>query len=315
MQISPTSETQADRSEITVTLAAVSEFDSVAHLTFPSLREPILSHSSSRLAIAWDGAFACGLAIGIPGPNADYELTSIYVLPLYRRRGLGALLLAKLERTFVEDGVRTGVHFLTVNPKDQGRVHFLQHHGWGPTTVTGLNCRSTIESVFAMPWLVRARLPQDYRIVSWHALSAKARAGIEAGVDSWVPHDLNPFEYEADAHPATSVALVDARDRDRVRGWVITHQIGPELIRWTCSFVAPELQRQAMISPLWRECARRQRDLRAGSHFCFTVPLTHPRMARLVARRMRPHLDQMNYSCRMLKRFLSAGGLDMRRSG
>lgn len=288
---------------VDITLAPLEAFDAVAHLTFPVLREKLIGKTGVRLAIASDGSFPCGLAVGVPGPNADFELASLYVLPLYRRQGLGSRLLQQLEQAFVEEGVRLGASYVTVKPEDQSPLLFLRASGWSQVRVIGLNCRTTLTNAFETSWLVKARLPDPFEIIGWEEVDEAQRNDILAAVGDWAPRDLNPFLFEGDAHLPTSVALRDKRD-GRIRGWIITHQIGPDLIRWTCSFVAPELQHQGMIIPLWLACATRQKALNTASRFCFTVFMEQTRMAKFVARRMKPKLEEMNYSCMVLKNLL-----------
>ena len=225
---------------VQVTLQPLADIEPVAHLTFPVLREKLVGKTGVKLAVARDGPFPCGLAIGVPGPNADFELASFYVLPLYRRQGLGTRLLDELEQAFVAEGCRKGASFVTVKPEDQSPLLFLRHAGWPDVRVTGLNCRTTIEKAFETAWLVNARLPDPFEIVAWDEVDEAARKKISSTIGDLAPPDLSPFVFERDAHLPTSVALRDKRD-GRVRGWIITHQIGADLIHWTCSFVAPEV--------------------------------------------------------------------------
>ncbi|MBD8891260.1 GNAT family N-acetyltransferase [Roseibium litorale] len=296
-------EVAAAHAGVDVTVTSLAGFEPVAHLTFPVLREKLRGKAGVKLAIAQDGGFPCGLAVGVPGPNADFELASLYVLPLYRRQGLGTRLLREMEQAFVAEGCRTGASYVTVKPEDQSPLHFLRSAGWPNLRVTGLNCRTTIEKAFETSWLVKARLPDPFEVIAWQEVDEAARARISAAIGGLSPPDLSPFVFEGDAHLPTSVALRDKRD-GRVRGWIITHQIGADLIRWTCSFVAPELQHQAMIIPLWLACAKRQKALGTVARFCFTVSMDQPRMAKFVARRMKPKLEEMNYSCVVLKSLL-----------
>lgn len=292
----------ADRqTDVDISLAPVTALEPVAHLTYPTLRPAVARQPEAKLAIARDGDFPCALAIGVPGPNADFELASIYVLPLYRRRGLGQRILARLETAFAEEGVRVGAHFLTVDPAEQGMLLFLRKAGWGQPKVTGIVCQSNLTVAFDTRWFVNARLARRYRIVPWHTISASARTAIEAGLGQWVPPDLNPYLFEKGSLPSTSLALLDAEDGDRIRGWAVTHQTSPDMLRWTCTFVDPAIQRTCTVLPLWLACARRQQESSTARRFMFAVDLNQPRMARFVVKRMGPRLDALGYACTMLK--------------
>lgn len=293
--------------QIDISIAPGADITTVAHLTYSSLPAIVSRHPETKLAIARDDGFPCGLAVATPGPNSDVELVSVYVPPLYRRQGLGTRLLGELEECFRRGGYRVGAHFTTVRPDDQGVLHFLKKSGWDTVRLQGLICRTSVANAFETPWLVRARIPAGYKVVPWTTVSEHARPQIESGLtsarnsDNWVPHDLNPYSFEDQLHKATSLALLDEQAGDSVRGWVITHRVSNDLIRWTCSFVAPELQQRGLIVPLWHEVAKRQRAVEGAERFCFTVRMDQPRMARFVTRRMRPWLEALDYSCMVLK--------------
>lgn len=302
-----------EKSDVEISLAPVAALDTVDHLTYRTLRPAVASQPEAKLAIARDGDFPCALAIGVPGPNCDFELVSIYVLPLYRRRGLGQRILARLERAFAEEGVRIGAHFVTVDPADQGLLHFLCKAGWGQPKVTGIICQSNLTVAFDTAWFVNARLAPRYRIVPWHTVSANARTTIEAGLGQWVPADLNPYLFEKGSELSNSLALLDSEEGDRVKGWAITHQTSPDMLRWTCTFVDPAIQRTCTVLPLWLACARRQRENSTAHRFMFAVDLNQPRMARFVVKRMGPRLDSLGYACTVLKTFDGNGVADLRK--
>ncbi|WP_108658976.1 GNAT family N-acetyltransferase [Acuticoccus kandeliae] len=270
----------------------------VAHLTSPSVVAAIGRHrAKSNLVVAYDGDFACGLAVGVGGPNRDYELLSLFVSPFHRGRGLGRRLLDRLEAIYLAQGASVGVAHLTVDPDAQDLAILLMRAGWRRPWINRLICESTMESAFRTPWLIGATLDPRFRITAWHDVSHSAREAIEAGLGGWVAPDLNPYDFEPDADPSTSVALIDSAAGDAVRGWIVTHRISEDVLRWTCSFVDPRLEGRARIVPLWLECARRQRALAGPQRFTFAVPVEKPRMAKFAIRRMRPWLTGLRYGC------------------
>lgn len=84
-------------------------------------------------------------------------------------------------------------------------------------------------------------------------------------------------------------------------GWVITNQIAPDPLRWTCSCVRTDLgvdlQGAGRILPLWSAVAQCQRRDTAMDRFVWTVPFSQPRVARFAVRRLRPWLCRMGYAC------------------
>lgn len=286
-----------------VETVSFAELPALQHLTFPAVWRVVSERYASavRALVARTDGETAGLALAIPGPDGQFELLSVYVLPLLRRLGHGGALLRAVEENFRADGFRLGVHFFTFDDEDKGPALFLRAMGWSRPVVNRLLCRSTVAQAFQTPWLVEATLPERYRIVDWSSLTAAQRAPLRAAVGQWINDDVDPFRAEPGCDSDTSVALIEA-DSATVRGWVITHRIDDATLRWTCSFLEPSLQGTALMRALWFEVVRRQRRRPALADFTFTVPVTEPRMARFALRRMRPWLSGLAYSCTSVKR-------------
>jgi GNAT superfamily N-acetyltransferase len=286
-----------------VEAVSVAELSALRDLTFPAVWRVVSERyaSAARALVARTDGEAAGLALAIPGPDGQFELLSVYVLPLLRRLGHGGALLQAMERDFRADGFRLGVHFFTFDDEDKGPALFLRAMGWSRPVVNRLLCRSTVGQAFQTPWLVEATLPERYRIVDWSSLHPSQLAPLEAAVGRWIHADVDPFLAEPDCDEDTSVALVEA-DTGTVRGWVITHRLDDTTLRWTCSFLEPGLQGTALMRALWFEVVRRQSRRPSLVDFTFTVPVTELRMARFALRRMRPWLSGLAYSCTCVKR-------------
>ncbi|MEM8853930.1 MAG: GNAT family N-acetyltransferase [Pseudomonadota bacterium] len=279
------------------------DLSAFAHLTFPAVRKAVAPFLDRTFAVgAMDGDVPVGLALGMAGPAQDFELLSVFVPALMRRQGIGSALLSALERRFSAQGVQLGIHHLTVEPHHQDSVRFLMANGWARPVMTKLICHSTMENAFRTPWLIRATVPERYAIVDWGSVRADAQQAIEAGIGTWVPEDLNPYAFEEGCHAPTSVALVDKAAQDAVRGWVITHLIDEDTLRWTCSFVDETVQSSGRIVPLWLECAKRQRAMNGPQRFMYSIPVERPRMAQFAVRRMRPWLTGLFIACTTHKR-------------
>lgn len=275
--------------------------EELRHLTYPAVWSMVSERFASTVrAIATRTSDeTAGLALALPGPSGQFELLSVYVLPIFRRMGFGAAMLRAIEEDFGARDYRLGVHFFRVEERDQGNARFLIAGGWSRPVVNKLICNSTMTQAFRTPWLTAASLPDRYSIVDWRALTGLQRGALREELDA--ADDVSPFLHEENCHWPTSVALVD-KDGGAVRGWVITHQIDDRTLRWSCSFVQSRLQATALIRALWLEVARRQRDFPSLVDFIFTVPVTEERMARFALRRMRPWLTGLAYACATMKR-------------
>lgn len=271
--------------------------EEVAPLTFPEFRRLLTDTAPVHgvVARAADG-MAVGLAFGMEGPDGRWELASLYVLPLFRRRGLGRRLATALEQVLSGRGYGHGVHFCTVDADDQGYAHFLQAAGWSSPRLRQVMCYSDLDRAERTPWLIRARLPEGHEIRPWHELDAAGREEIAA---LSISSDVDPLLHEPNCLAETSLVML--RGGQPV-GWLITHALGPDLLRWSCSFVREDVQHAGRIFPLWLETVRRQRSETAMTRFVWTVPVSQPRMAKFAVRRMRPWLSRLAYACVSEKR-------------
>ena len=273
------------------------------HLTFPAvLKLACGRHAGTvRALVAQTSDETAGLALAVPGPAGQFELLSLFVAPLFRRLGFGSALLGTMEEDFRVRDYREGVHFLTLQQGEDGPALFSLVNGWSKPSLNGLICRSTIANAMRTPWLIGAALGPRHRIVDWSSLGPAERAPLQAAAGDWFGDEVDPFLVEADYDDATSVALVDAAS-GAVRGWTITHRLDDTTLRWTCSFVHPDLQDSAVIRGLWLEVARRQERRPELVDFIFTTSVAKPRMARFALRRMRPWLSGLGYSCTITKK-------------
>jgi GNAT superfamily N-acetyltransferase len=281
------------------TLAA-SDAPAFAALTFPVMRHLVETPPERDMvyvgAVSGDGT-PVGLAFGMGGPDAIYELVSAYVGPFHRNVGIGTALINRLHDDFVERGYPTGAQVFTMDADDQSYGRFLMRCGFAQPFIRQLVCKTTLDLAESTPWLVGAEAPEGYRIGLWADMDDGARADLQARKDAdpaLFPDTLNPFDFEEDCDLSTSVVLLKG---DQIVGWIITHALDDEILRWTCSWVLTSIQGAGRIIPLWWEAVQRQRRETNLPRFIWTVPMEEPRMAKFAARRMRPWLESMGYAC------------------
>ncbi|MBO6785096.1 MAG: hypothetical protein JJ899_17755, partial [Alphaproteobacteria bacterium] len=210
-------------------------------------------------------------------------------------------MVNRLHETFVSRGYPTGVHFFTVDADDQSYARFLMRCGYARPAVRQLVCKTTLDLAEQTPWLIRARVPAGYRVGLWAEAGDAARDDLrerKAADPSLFPDSLNPFDFEADCDADTSVVLYH---EDRIVGWIVTHILDDDTLRWTCSWVLTSIQGAGRIVPLWWEAVQRQRAHTNLPRFIWTVPMEEPRMARFAARRMRPWLEYLGYACTAIR--------------
>ncbi|MBT3808204.1 MAG: GNAT family N-acetyltransferase [Rhodospirillaceae bacterium] len=273
--------------------------------TFPLLRH--LVEDPPERDMVYIGAMTktgepVGLAFGMGGPDGTYELVSVYIGPFHRNLGIGTVLVNALHEDFAALGYPTGVQLFTLDADDQRYGKFLMRCGFARPGVRQLVCKTTLDLAETTPWLIRATVPDGYRVGLWADMTDAARADLKARKDAdpeLFPDSLNPFDFEEDCHLSTSVVLLQG---EHIVGWIITHVLDDDTLRWTCSWVLTSIQGAGRIIPLWWEAVQRQRATTDLARFIWTVPMEEPRMAKFAARRMRPWLESMGYACTAVRR-------------
>ena len=201
-------------------------------LTYPPYR-PILDNlqDSKYIAIsAEDNQEILGLTMG----KIDYkknigEVLSLFVIPEYRRQGIGNQLLVALETEF-RGKICQQIDLIYIpNQTIIALEKIFQKNAWSKPKarmLIGLGERETIKN---MPWLwlnLDQKLPLGYEIFPWGELTSKERTILEKSL--WYPDILSPFTEEDIIEPINSLGL---RYNHQVVGWMITHRISENTIR------------------------------------------------------------------------------------
>ena len=261
-----------------------------AAMTFPSFQN-IVDVDERAIALgAKKGDRVCGLAVGyFPAAQEGVaHLLSLFVDTEFRGHGLGETLLRRFEELLRAAGkgcVRTT--YMTNKPGIPAFERVLQKCGWDAPQTRMVVLRSTVPVIRNAPWMRLTELPEGMDFVAWKDVTEAEREEIRRShaEKPWIAEDLIPFDHEENCDPATSVAL---REKGRIVGWVINHQIGPELVRFTCSFIRKDLQRLGRILWLYVESVHRA-DRHGFKEATWTIPLKHPRTAAFARRWMAPY--------------------------
>jgi GNAT superfamily N-acetyltransferase len=287
----PQGEADASTAEYTFHRLARGDAARYGTMTFPSYRELI---DVDEHAVAIGAARAgepCGMVLGYFPPDQDTEvshLLSLFVDPAHRGRGLGETLLHRLEELLRDSGKScVRATYMTGKPGIAAFEHVLQKCAWDLPHTRMVVVRSTIPVIANAPWMRLIELPEGMEIVAWSDVTEAQRGVLRRSHEEthWIAEDLIPFDHEENFDPCTSVALCQD---GQIVGWVINHQMSRELIRFTCAYMRPELQRLGRIVWLYAESVRRME--RHGFHEgIWTIPLKHPRHAAFARRWMAPY--------------------------
>lgn len=233
------------------------------------------------------------------------EIESLFVKNQFRRRGVATALLRALDDELVKSACQheLRITYLAERPTTNALESALAHLGWNAPQGDMIFCHAQTQfegwSLFEG---TQGESP-EFELFPWIELTDEDRRWIaETQRESaWIPPDLYPLQFE-NCEPVNSLGI---RHKGRPVGWVLTHRIAPDTIRWTCSYMHPDHQREVRIFPAYREAARLQKA--AGIHkLLWLVPFKHRGMARWVLRRWPKHLVQINESRRCTKMLASA---------
>ncbi|NEQ87396.1 MAG: hypothetical protein F6K26_47470 [Moorea sp. SIO2I5] len=136
-------------------------------------------------------------------------------------------------------------------------------------------------------------MPSSYQIFPWVEITQAERKRIEEQQQQpWIHPDLVPWKYEKELEPLNSLGL---RYQGQVVGWVITHRITPDTIRYSSMFVRDDLQKMARGMALVVNAIQRQAQVNIPK-YVFSVKKTNTAMSNFVKKHMSPYLTSFEES-------------------
>lgn len=285
-------------------IASLQAYDrALERFTFPSLRP--LFRTLGNATEAKEQPFALvarkrtkpvGMLLGglSAAPRPEARIHSVYVAAPFRHNGLATALWARAEEVAAAAGAhRIGVNYIVGKPSIAAVEAILAKRGWSPPELSMLVVTMEYHNAVKASWLRDWKLPASYRIVRCSKLTEAERDELDEQrrTGQWMARDLDPRKFLEHYHEPTSLALLR---EGCIRGWVINHLMEGKL-RFTCSFVHPELQRKGCVLWLYSEAVRRMHKvgLREG---IWTIPTHHPAMQAFARRWMRPYSSEFTES-------------------
>lgn len=265
-------------------------------LTFPLFR-PLLRSLEPQSSIVAIAASESNQPIGLvlahiqPG-SRSCKVLSIFVKPNYRQQGIGTALLQRLEAELHQCQCdRAELTYITGNLTTSSLERLLQKCHRSDPKPRMLVGKATYRIENA-PWMKRTSLPRAYHLFPWQEITPSERAALEQQqqTNPWIPPMLVPFQHEENLEPLNSLGL---RYQGEVVGWLITHRLDPDTIRYTCGFIRPDLKLRYIS--LLANAIQIQSDAKIPFGI-YTVPLAFPSMAHFVKERMAPYLFSLEES-------------------
>jgi uncharacterized protein (TIGR03032 family) len=245
-------------------------------LTYPNLEKRWQTQPPKGELIGLSASVAgaiVGFAIAELINPTQTEIISLFVLPEYRRQGIGTRLVAYLERELAQQGYQELIlSYHTSVLTNTALEPLLKKLNWQTPQTTLVLGKTTTEKIAQAPWLNKYPLPKAFEVVPW----------LEAKVGLPQP----PTAEEQRLEPLNSVGL---RYRGEVIGRVLTHRVAPDTIRYTTLEIAEPFQRRGRGVSLLAEAIRRQVNSNVP-YLTGSVSYRYPRLWQFVGRHLMPYL-------------------------
>jgi GNAT superfamily N-acetyltransferase len=267
-------------------------------LTYPLYRSRLQNLTLEGNTIAVGASVSdkpVGLALAEILTDGSAKVLSIFVEPNFRSLGIGTALLHTLEKELILRGCTNIEIVYTFSQLTTLALEpLLQKCNWSSPKPRMLICKTTTDDMINAPWMKLSRLPASYEIFPWMEITPQERVALKKQQEEkqWMASDAIPFDYEQDLEPINSIGL---RYKGEVVGWLITHRTAADTIRYTCSYVRPDIQKMGRIIPLYIRATQLQME--AGiSRGTWTVSLIHTSMIAFVKKHMGPYLISLEQS-------------------
>jgi hypothetical protein len=182
------------------------------------------------------------IALAVAGLYPDVDLAELYafkVRDLHAHMALGNDLLMALEAETFKNNALTINHYFRQSDTDTPAFRALLHErGWSKPQLYML--RYFFDCFTSNPpfYQYAMNLPEGYEVFPWSAITETDRKILlKESEQGRFSKQVSPFIDEEHIEPLNSLGL---RYKGEVIGWVITHKIAPDTLKYTSLFVKPE---------------------------------------------------------------------------
>ena len=278
---------------------------SFAALTFPRYRHLLGNDKPLLVAVGAEVlGRPSGLALGWYNPKSETQTArvfSVQVTASYRRKGLGAALLARLEAELAERGAeRVTGEFPDDRPATAATRALLDRSEWDEPRLDRLVCMTDLATIVEAPWMHDYVLPDGFEIFPWSELSEDEAARVaewdhtqgregewdERGLaTTWRPNV--PFEYNS----------MGLRRGGEVVGWMLTDRVAPDTLRYDRLYVKHELRTAGLgvmllAASIWAN-DEAEGHLSPSRRGVWQTLATNRPMIAFIRRRMAPYLTSL----------------------
>lgn len=292
-------------------LSVLDRFTALSYqkMTFPAFR-PLLGAIEPQGSIVAVGASSAGKPVGLAlaameANGRTAEILSLFVQADSRNLGIGTSLLVRSEQVLSDRGCQEAqIVYLTGKATTPALEHLLDKRRWSPPVPRMIVCQGDTK-ILEAPWIeMYETLPPSFAVFPWCELTDGERRDLQRRQEEspWIPEGLVPFQHEENLEPLTSFGL---RYQGEVVGWLITHRIDPDTLRYTCDWVREDLQKTGCLLTLHVKAMRRQARAKIPKAI-WTVPLQFSKMVKF-EEYARPYLASMAETRGSFKRLVDGG--------
>jgi uncharacterized protein (TIGR03032 family) len=222
------------------------------------------------------------------------EIISFYVLPEYRQKGIGKALVKNLESGLISLGCQSlKINYKSTELTQIALEPLLKSLDWQSPQIDFVLGKSTIEKMSQAPWLKKYPLPGQFIVFPWSELTDEDRKQI---TQMDYPTALNPFN----SNSFESINSLGLRYQEQMVGWIITHRVAEDSIRYSSLFVDQPFQKMGRGIALLSQSILSQ-IATTVPRCLFAVPTENQEMLGFVTRRLQPYLTQLSDSRISLK--------------
>jgi GNAT superfamily N-acetyltransferase len=267
------------------------------NLTYPTYRPRLKIVDDSILAVGVNFASQpVGLVLAETYTEKNQKnasILSLFVVPEHRGRGLGKSLLNYVENLLYQLGCSQVNVVYVSNSTTPHWEKILDKFNWSHPQLRMLVCSSIIANFQSATWLkVANTLPSTYTIFPWVELTNQERELIkqQQAISPWYPEILSPWSEEEIIEPLNSLGL---RYKNQVVGWMVTHRVAEDTIRYTKMFVREDVQSLGRAISLLATAIKLQLENMQDSKCVCAVFADNTQMIKFVERRLAPHLNSI----------------------
>ncbi|MEM9771126.1 MAG: GNAT family N-acetyltransferase, partial [Cyanobacteria bacterium P01_D01_bin.73] len=270
-------------------------------LTFPRLKKRWKNYQQQGEIFGISASFSesiIGLAIAEVMPDNIANLISLFVQTPYRNKGIGTRLLTysmKESRQQECEAIQLNYHATESTLALERILEKLRCQK--PKTQFFLG-RATIANFVENPSKGRVHLPPESQVFPWTGLTKAEGETIKSiGESGAYPSEVCPFGNDPRLESTTSLGI---RYNESVVGWLVTHRVSEDTIRYTHWWTLEPYRSQGWSIALL--AAALDRQIAANIPYAtFAVSAKEKPMVRFFQRRMMPYLDYTSESKTLLQ--------------